>query len=132
MATPHLLKRNRTWNILPSTSGHFILGMKNIGKTLETHRLWRELVKLETDDAEKVLLGIVQQRFSIGEAVQVVLCYMHILRLLQANLIKRRPIISKQGERKLSLQAKHLFIGHFTIHGEKGGPAQFMNSLLNG
>ncbi len=52
--------------------------MKKVGESLESHILWREVCKLNAEDADKVLSAIVQQRFSIGDAVQVVLCSMYI------------------------------------------------------
>ena len=46
--------------------------MKKTGNTLESHRLWREIAKLPTEEADKVLTSVVEEKFSIGEAVKVV------------------------------------------------------------
>jgi len=43
------------------------------GKNLESHRLWRQIVSLTPTDAEKVLKVIINQHFSIEEAIQVIL-----------------------------------------------------------
>ena len=45
--------------------------MKKKGKTLESHRLWKELASLTKNDTTRVLQGIVEKRFSICEAIQV-------------------------------------------------------------
>ena len=46
--------------------------MKKTGNTLESHRLWREIAKLPTAEADKVLAKVVEEKFSIGEAMKVV------------------------------------------------------------
>lgn len=46
--------------------------MKKTGNTLESHRLWREIAKLPTEEADKVLTSVVEEKFSIGEAMKVV------------------------------------------------------------
>lgn len=45
--------------------------MKKVGTTLESHRLWRELLKLDVQAKDKILKDIVDKRFSIGDAIQV-------------------------------------------------------------
>lgn len=45
--------------------------MTKKGKTLESHRLWREVVTLQTEEINKVLQGLVDKRFTIGEAIEV-------------------------------------------------------------
>ena len=47
-------------------------GTNKKGKNLESHRLWRQIVSLTPKDAKKVLKGIVNQQFSIEEAIQVI------------------------------------------------------------
>ena len=46
--------------------------MKKTGNTVESHRLWREIAKLPTEEANKVLTSVVEEKFSIGEAMKVV------------------------------------------------------------
>ena len=46
--------------------------MNKKGKTLESHKLWRELTGLcAPEDANKVLKEVVEKKFTIEEAVQV-------------------------------------------------------------
>ena len=46
--------------------------MKKTGNTLESPRLWREIAKLPTEEADKVLTSVEEEKFSIGEAMKVV------------------------------------------------------------
>ena len=54
----------------------FSIGMKTKGKTLDLHRLWRQIAVLKPDDANKVLSGIVDKKFTIREAIQVIFIYL--------------------------------------------------------
>ena len=65
--------------------------MKKVGESLETHKLWREMCKLQSEEANKVLSAIVQQRFSIGDATQVVLCAMYILAAISHTYKINKP-----------------------------------------
>ena len=49
----------------------YALGMRKTGVPLESHKLWRELVRLETEERNKVLQQIVDKKFTIGDATQV-------------------------------------------------------------
>ena len=46
--------------------------MKKTGNTLKSHKLWREIAKLPTEEADKVLTSVVEGKFSIGETMKVV------------------------------------------------------------
>lgn len=65
--------------------------MKKAGKSLETHKLWREVCKLDTEEVKKVLSATVQQRFSIGDALQVVLFATYILASISHTYEINRP-----------------------------------------
>ncbi|XP_044175383.1 uncharacterized protein LOC114969181 [Acropora millepora] len=62
------------WSIVTRTFHMFsngeVKGINKKGKNLESHRLWRQINSLTPKDAEKVLKGIVNQQFSIEEAIQ--------------------------------------------------------------
>ncbi|XP_015775405.1 PREDICTED: uncharacterized protein LOC107353584 [Acropora digitifera] len=64
----------RIWSLVTRTFHMFsngeVKGTSKKGKNLESHRLWRQIVSLTPSDGEKVLKGIVNQQFSIAEAIQ--------------------------------------------------------------
>ncbi|KAJ7369539.1 hypothetical protein OS493_038245 [Desmophyllum pertusum] len=63
-----------TWKLLEKVFEMYekgeVTGMKKVGTTLESHRLWRELLKLDVQAKDKILKDIVDKRFSIGDAIQ--------------------------------------------------------------
>ncbi|KAJ7326109.1 hypothetical protein OS493_027960 [Desmophyllum pertusum] len=63
-----------TWKLLEKVFEMYekgeVKGMKKVGTTLESHRLWRELLKLDVQAKDKILKDIVDKRFSIGDAIQ--------------------------------------------------------------
>ena len=87
--------------------------MRKTGVPLESHKLWPELVRLETEERNKVLQQIVDKKFTIGDAIQVTNLTIYTLfkyyintRHLIKNISGLMPNVSILGCRKQTTACK--------------------------
>ncbi|KAK2555514.1 hypothetical protein P5673_022854 [Acropora cervicornis] len=84
------------------------LSINKKGKNLESHRLWRQIVSLIPTDAEKVLKVIINQHFSIEEAIQDAenrKCLKGLRGVMEEQLSLNWPAINEKFDSLVSAEA---------------------------